>query len=91
MWVDFGFNNQKKRGSMKIDDYRFDVVSIDIDSINQHFIDNEDNQGLKKLEKLSKGELENLMWKVDDMFSNIRAELWSDFIYEVCEKIKEKK
>ena len=74
-----------------MEDYNFDVVSIDIDSINQHFIDNEDDLGLKKLKKLSKEELENIMWKVDEMFSNVRAELWNDFIYEICEKIKANK
>ncbi len=76
---------------MKIDDYRFDVVSIDIDSIKQDFIDNEDKKGLKKLEQLSKDELQDVMYKVDDMFNNTRSELWQDFLYEVCEKIKEKK
>ena len=76
---------------MKIDDYRFDVVSIEIDSIKQDFIDNEDKKGLKKLEQLSKDELQDVMYKVDDMFNNTRAELWQDFLYEVCEKIKEKK
>ena len=76
---------------MKIDDYRFDIVSVDIDSIKQDFIDNEDKQGLKKLEQLSKSELESIMWKVDDRFSNTRAELWNDFVYEVCKKIKEGK
>ena len=76
---------------MKIDDYRFDVVSIDIDSIKQDFIDNEDKKGLKKLEQLSKDELQDVMYKVDDMFNNTRSELWQDFLYEVCEKIKEEK
>jgi hypothetical protein len=76
---------------MKIDDYRFDIVSVDIDSIKQDFIDNEDKQGLKKLEQLSKSELESIMWKVDDMFNNTRAELWNDFVHEVCKKIKEGK
>tara|TARA_R110002124_G_scaffold106143_6_gene257646 strand:- start:438 stop:668 length:231 start_codon:yes stop_codon:yes gene_type:complete len=76
---------------MKIDDYRFDIVSVDIDSIKQDFIDNEDKQGLKKLEQLSKSELESIMWKVDDRFSNTRAELWNDFVHEVCKKIKEEK
>jgi len=77
---------------MNIDkEYIFDIVSVDIDSINQEFIDNEDKQGLKKLEQLSKSELESIMWKVDDRFSNTRAELWQDFLYEVCEKIKEEK
>ena len=53
---------------MKIDEYNYDVVSIDLDSINQHFLDNEDNQGLKKLEQLSKDELQDIVFKVDDMF-----------------------
>ena len=76
---------------MKIDEFDYDVVSIDIDSINQHFLDNEDNQGLKKLEQLSKNELQDVVYKVDDMFNNTRSELWQDFIYEVCQKIKERK
>jgi len=77
---------------MNIDkEYIFDIVSVDIDSINQEFIDNEDKQGLKKLEQLSESELESIMWKVDDMFNNTRAELWQDFLYEVCKKIKEEK
>ena len=76
---------------MKIDDYIFDIISVDIDSIKQDFIDNEDKQGLKKLEQLSKSELESIMWKVDDRFSNTSAELWNDFVYEVCKKIKEEK
>lgn len=73
---------------MIIDDYSFDVVSIDIDSIKQDFIDNEDKQGLKKLARLSKDELENILNQVDNKFSNTRAELWNDYIYDVCEKIK---
>ena len=76
---------------MKIDEFNYDVVSIDIDSINQHLLDNKDNQGLKKLEKLSKAELQDIVFKVDDMFCNTRSELWQDFIYEICQKIKEKK
>tara|TARA_R100000353_G_scaffold137938_1_gene98040 strand:+ start:726 stop:956 length:231 start_codon:yes stop_codon:yes gene_type:complete len=76
---------------MKIDEFNYDVVSIDLDSINQHLIDNEDNQGLKKLEQLSKNELQDIVFKVDDMFCNTRSELWQDFIYEICQKIKEKK
>lgn len=76
---------------MKIDEFDYDVVSIDLDSINQHFLDNEDNQGLKKLEQLSKDELQDIVFKVDDMFCNTRSELWQDFIYEICQKIKEKK
>ena len=71
--------------------YKFDVVSIDIDSIEQDLIDNENSQALEKLDKLSVKELDDIMWKVDEMFSNTRAELWSDFIYEVCEKIKGEK
>ena len=71
--------------------YKFDVVSIDIDSIEQDLIDNENSQALEKLDKLSVKELDDIMWKVDEMFSNTRAELWSDFIYEFCEKIKGEK
>lgn len=77
-----------KDNEMIIDDYSFDVVSIDIDSIKQDFIDNEDKQGLKKLARLSKDELENILNQVDNKFSNTRAELWNDYIYDVCEKIK---
>ena len=73
------------------EDYMFDVVSMDYDSIKQDLIDNENSQGLEKLDKLSVKELDDIMWKVDEMFSNTRAELWSDFIYEVCEKIKGEK
>ena len=76
---------------MKIDEFDYDVVSIDLDTINQHFLDNEDNQGLNKLEQLSKDELQDIVYKVDDMFCNTRSELWQDFIYEICQKIKEKK
>jgi len=76
---------------MKIDEFNYDVVSIDIDSINQHFLDNKDNEGLKKLEQLSKNALQDVVFKVDDMFNNARSELWQDFIYEVCQKIKERK
>lgn len=76
---------------MKIDEFDYDVVSIDLDSINQHFLDNEDNQGVKKLEQLSKDELQDIVFKVDDMFCNTRSELWQDFIYQICQKIKERK
>ena len=38
-------------------DYRYDVVSIDYDSIRQDFIDNNNSQALEKLDKLSVGEL----------------------------------
>jgi len=73
------------------EDYMFDVVSMDYDSIKQDLIDNENSQALEKLEKLSVKELDDIMWKVDEMFSNTRAELWSDFLFQVCEKIKEEK
>jgi len=73
------------------EDYMFDVVSMDYDSIKQDLIDNENSQGLEKLDKLSVKELDDIMWKVDEMFSNTRAELWSDFLFQVCEKIKEEK
>tara|TARA_R100001530_G_scaffold92312_1_gene64107 strand:- start:403 stop:636 length:234 start_codon:yes stop_codon:yes gene_type:complete len=73
------------------EDYMFDVVSMDYDSIKQDLIDNENSQGLEKLDKLSVKELDDIMWKVDEMFSNTRAELWSDFLFQVCKKIKEKK
>lgn len=76
---------------MKIDEFNYDVVSIDLDSINQYLLDTKDNQGLKKLEQLSKAELQDIIFKVDDMFCNTRMELWQDFIYQVCQKIKEKK
>ena len=73
------------------EDYMFDVVSMDYDSIKQDLIDNENSQALEKLDKLSVKELDDIMWKVDEMFSNTRAELWSDFLFQVCEKIKEEK
>ena len=71
--------------------YKFDVVSIDIDSIEQDLIDNENSQALEKLDKLSVGELEDIVFKVDNMFDSQRSELWIDFLFQVCEKIKEKK
>jgi len=77
--------------SMNKENYIFDVVSIDYDSIKQDLIDNEENKALEKLNNLSVKELENILWKVDEMFSNTRAELWKDYLYEVCEKIKELK
>lgn len=77
--------------NMNKENYIFDVVSIDYDSIKQDLIDNEDNKALEKLDNLSVKELENILWKVDEMFSNIRAELWKDYLYEVCEKIREVK
>ena len=73
------------------EDYRFDVVSMDYDSIKQDLIDNENSQALEKLDKLSVKELDDIMWKVDEMFSNTRAELWRDFLFQVCKKIKEEK
>jgi hypothetical protein len=73
------------------EDYMFDVVSMDYDSIKQDLIDNENSQGLEKLDKLSVKELDDIMWKVDEMFSNTRTELWSDFLFQVCKKIKEEK
>jgi len=72
-------------------DYRYDVVSIDYDSIRQDFIDNNNSQALEKLDKLSVGELEDIVFKVDNMFDSQRSELWIDFLFQVCEKIKEKK
>ena len=73
------------------EDYMFDVVSMDYDSIKQDLIDNENSQALEKLDKLSVKELDDIVWKVDEMLSNARAELWNDFLFEVCKKIKEEK
>lgn len=68
--------------------FKFDVVSIDYDSVKQEFIDNKDTKSLEKLDKLSFQEWDDILWKVDDKFGDIRAELWQDFLYEICETIK---
>jgi len=73
------------------EDYRFDVVSIDYDSIKQDLIDNENSQALEKLDKLSVSELNDILLKVDNMFDSQRSELWIDFLFQVCKKIKEEK
>jgi len=73
------------------EDYRFDVVSIDYDSIKQDLIDNENSQALEKLDKLSVSELNDILLKVDNMFDSQRSELWIDFLFQVCKKIKENK
>jgi len=76
---------------MSKEDYRFDVVSIDYDSIKQDLIDNENSQALEKLDKLSVSELNDILLKVDNMFDSQRSELWIDFLFQVCKKIKENK
>lgn len=82
------FNKQNKEIKMDKKHFKFDVVSIDYDSVKQEFIDNKDTKSLEKLDKLSFQEWDDILWKVDDKFGDIRAELWQDFLYEICETIK---
>lgn len=86
----FNAMNDKKNKEIKMDKkhFKFDVVSIDYDSVKQEFIDNKDTKSLEKLDKLSFREWDDILWRVDDKFSDMRAELWQEFLYEVCDTIK---
>tara|TARA_R110002051_G_scaffold233966_2_gene295476 strand:+ start:777 stop:1025 length:249 start_codon:yes stop_codon:yes gene_type:complete len=71
------------------ENYRYEIIAIDMHSIKQYLIDEENKEGLKKLEQLSISNLEDIMYEVDEEFSILRIELWEDYLYEVCKKIEE--
>jgi transcriptional regulator of NAD metabolism len=70
---------------------KYNIVSIYIDRIEEEFIHNEDEEGLKKFQELSSNDLIDMIWKVDGMHDEMIAELRQSFMYELCKKIKENK
>jgi hypothetical protein len=70
--------------------YKYNLVSLDFDTVKQELIDDEQNKALEYLDTMSKEELNDIMFKCDDKVNTPRFDLHCDFLYEVCEMIKEK-